>query len=141
MKVIILEDDRVEEVSEGYARNYLLPKKLAIKATPAALAAVEQRREQKQAELAQKRQEFQAVADKIAATKLEIKVDVGEEGKLFGSVTATEISRQLKAQLGLEIDKRKILLGAPLKVSGEHEVKIKLFQDLAPLLKVNLVAR
>jgi large subunit ribosomal protein L9 len=141
MKVIILEDDRVEEVAEGHARNYLLPKKLAIKATPAALAAVEKRHEQKQAELAQKRQEFQTVADKLSSALLEIKVDVGEEGKLFGSVTATEIAHQLKDQLGLEIDKRKILLGAPLKDAGEHEVKIKLFQDLVPLLKVNLVAR
>ena len=87
MKVIILEDDRVENVSDGYARNFLLPRGLAALATPAAIAAVEKRREKKQTEIEKKKQEMRASAEQLGALEVAITADVGEGGKLFGSTT------------------------------------------------------
>jgi large subunit ribosomal protein L9 len=136
MKVIFLEDDRVEDVSEGYARNYLFPKKLAIPAGKGELATVEKRRAQKKAEIEARRAEMRALADKLAATAIEIKVDAGEGGRLFGSVTTLDIAAAIREQAGVEIDKKKIELAEPIKLVGQHSFTIKLFQDITA--KVNL---
>lgn len=141
MKVIFLEDDRVEEVSDGYARNYLLPRKLAVLATPGALAEVERRREEKKAELEKKRAEMQALAEKLSEAEVEIKVDAGEEGKLFGSVTSSDIAEAIKERVGVEVDKRKIEIEEPIKVLGEYKVQVKLFQDITAFLKVKVSAK
>ncbi|MFH1387371.1 MAG: 50S ribosomal protein L9 [bacterium] len=141
MKVIFLEDDRIEKVSEGYARNYLLPRKLAILATPKAEALVEKRKEKKQAEVEQKKAELNAVAEKLAAGELEILADAGEGGKLFGSITTADIVKAIKESLGLEIDKRKIIIIDSIKMVGEHKVKVKLFHDIFAPLLVKVTAR
>lgn len=141
MKVIFLEDNRVEDVSEGYARNFLLPRKLVIAATPKALAAVEKRRDKKNAELEQRRAEMQAVADKLSALEIVVTADVGEEGKLFGSVTAADIAEAVKKTAGVEIDRKKIELNEPLKNAGDYSIEAKLFRDVTATLKVKVTAR
>ncbi len=141
MKVIFLEDDRIENVAEGYARNYLLPRKLAIAATPQAAAAAEKRREVKRAETDKKKGEMQALAEKLSALEFAISVDAGEGGKLFGSVTAADIAEAVKNKSGIEIDKKKIDLEEPLKTVGEHTVSAKLFADVSAKLKIIISAR
>ena len=141
MKVIILEDDSVENVSDGYARNFLFPRQLAISATPAAVAALGKRQAKKQAEIETKRQEMQALADKLGATEITITADVGEGGKLFGSVTTADLARAVKENSGLELDKRKIEIKEPLKTVGDYQVSVKLFRGVTASLKVKVAAR
>ena len=141
MKVLYLEDDRVEEVSVGFARNYLLPRKLAIAATTAVVAAAAKRQDKKKGEIDQKRAEMQALAEKLAAADLTISVDVGEGGKLFGSVTTADIAAVVKQSAGIDLDKRKIELLEPIRLIGEHSVVAKLFQDIHAKLKVKVAAR
>jgi len=141
MKVIILEDDRVENVADGYARNFLLPRGLAVSATVKALAAVEKRSAKKKAEVEKKRGEMQGVVEKLAATEVTVAVDAGEGGKLFGSVTAADIAKAVKAASGIEVDKRKITLAEPIKLVGEYHVPVKLFQDISASLKLIVAAK
>lgn len=141
MKVIFFEDDRVAEVSEGYARNYLLPRQLAAVATPAALAAAAKRQDKKLAEREQKKAELQALADKLAAAEFEIKADAGEGGKLFGSITPADIAKAVKQSAGVELDRRKIELAEPLKIIGDYVVPVKLFPEVTAQLKVKVSAR
>lgn len=141
MKVIILEDERVENVSDGYARNYLLPRKLAVPATPQAVAAAEKRREKKKAEMEQKKAEMQQLADKLSALEIEIPADAGEEGKLFGSITAADIAEAVKSAAGVEIDKKKIEIADPIKALGEHQASVKLFPEVKATLKIKISAR
>ena len=141
MKVIILEDDRIENVADGYARNYLLPRKLAQAATPQAVAAVEKRKEKKKAEIERKKIETQAVAEKLSAAEIVIEADAGEGGKLFGSVTPADIAAAVKKTTGIEVDKRKIDLREPLKAAGDYAVTVKLFQDITATLKIKVSAR
>lgn len=138
MKVIFLEDDHIEDVSEGYARNYLIPRKLAVLATPQAIAAAEKRKEQRKAELEKKRSEMQSLAEKLSSVEVVIKVEAGEEGKLFGSVTASDIADACKKTSGIEIDKRKIVLPDPIKVIGDYNIPVKLFSDITASLKVKV---
>lgn len=141
MKVIFLEDDRVEEVSEGYARNYLLPRKLAVTATAPALASAEKRRESKKAEVDKRKAEMQTLAEKLAASEIEIKADVGEGGKLFGSITSSDIAEAVKRETGVEIDRKKIELNEPLKIVGDYVVPAKLFQEVTASLKIKVSAK
>ncbi len=141
MKVIFVEDDRIENVAEGYARNYLLPRKLAFAATPQAEAAAAKRREIKLAELEKKKGEMQALADKLEKKEFTIKVDAGEGGKLFGSVTSADIAELVAKEGGVEIDKKKIELEEPLKTVGEHTVAVKLFHDVTAKLKIIVAAK
>ncbi|HVN67150.1 MAG TPA: 50S ribosomal protein L9 [Candidatus Sulfotelmatobacter sp.] len=141
MKVIILEDDRVENVADGYARNFLLPRGLAVSATPKALVAVGKRSAKKQAEVEKKREETRALAEKLAAAEVTISVDAGEGGKLFGSVTAADVAKAVKAASGIEVDKRKITLAEPIKLLGEYHLPVKLFQDISASLKLTVAAK
>jgi large subunit ribosomal protein L9 len=141
MKVIILEDDRVENVSDGYARNFLFPRRLAITATAAALAAVTKREAKKKAEIEQRQAEMRALAEKLSELDLVITADVGEGGKLFGSVTTTDLVRALKQAASLDIDKRKIEIKSPLKTVGDYVVSVKLFRDVTAALKVKVAAK
>ena len=141
MKVIILEDDSLESVSDGYARNFLFPRKLAISATTAAVAALGKRQAKKQAEIETKKQAAQALAEKLSATEVVITADAGEGGKLFGSVTTPDLARAIKQAAGIEIDKRRIEIKEPLKTVGDYLVTIKLFKGVAASLKVKVAAR
>ncbi|MDD5593376.1 MAG: 50S ribosomal protein L9 [Candidatus Margulisbacteria bacterium] len=141
MKVIILEDDRVENVSDGYARNFLFPRRLAAPATAAALIAVAKRQDKKKAELEKRKAEMHELADKLSALELVITADAGEGGKLFGSVTTADLARAIKQTAGLEVDRRKIALNEPLKTVGDYAVNVKLFQDITASLKVKVAAK
>jgi len=141
MKVIILEDDSLTNVSDGYARNFLFPRKLAITATPAALAALEKRQDKKKAQIEAKQQEMRGLAEKLGALEITITADVGEGGKLFGSVTTADLARAIKQTAGLEVDKRRIEIATPLKTAGDYVVSVKLFRDITAALKVKVAAK
>lgn len=136
MKVILLEDDTIKEVRDGYARNYLFPKKLAIAATAAAVVQMEKRRQKKSAEVEQQETEARDRAKQISEISVSILSPAGEKDKLFGSIGAKEISEALKEQRQIEIDRKKIVLPEPIKVLGEFIVPIKLFHGIVAKLKV-----
>ncbi|MFC1637478.1 50S ribosomal protein L9 [Candidatus Margulisiibacteriota bacterium] len=148
MKVILYkavpdlgEEDSLVDVSEGYARNYLLPKKLAATATPAALASLEKRRAANEKKLAEKKAEFEAMAQKLSELELSIATDAGEGGKLFGSVTTQDIAVAIQSAAQVEIDKKRIELAEPIRLVGEYSVPVKLFQDITAQLKVKVTPK
>jgi large subunit ribosomal protein L9 len=145
MKVILIDEIRglgsrgdVVSVKDGYARNYLLPKKLAREATPGNLKAVEQERK-KWALLAQQEKDAAAkAAESVNGIKVVVHKRVGESGTLYGSVTANEIADQLLAK-GIEVDKRRIELSHPIKSLGMHDVEVKLHREVAAHIQVEVV--
>jgi len=148
MKVILRKDepklgeaDTLVNVSDGYARNYLFPRKIAVPATAAETAALEKRKEEREKERAKKRAEFEELARKLAALELSIEADVGEEGKLFGSVTSQDIASAVHKTANIEIDKKKIELADPIKIIGEYKVPIKLYRDVSADLRVKVIAK
>jgi large subunit ribosomal protein L9 len=148
MKVILLKDipnigerDTVLEVSAGYARNFLLPKNLAEAATPATLRALEGRKQVREKKLHVEKAKMQELASKVQGLEISIKVDVGESGKLFGSVTSSDIAQAIKEASGIEIDKRKIILEEPIKTTGAFNILVKLFTDIEATVKVNIEKR
>lgn len=141
MKIIFLEDDRLEDVSEGYARNYLLPRGLAVTATAQAMAAAEKRKEKKKAELEEKKAEMRSLAERLSSIEIEVKADVGEGGKLFGSVTSSDIAEAVKKSAGVEIDKKKIEINEPIKIAGDYTVPVKLFHEVAADLKLKVIPK
>ncbi len=129
----------IVKVADGFARNYLLPRKLALPVTPGNLKHIERERAKFDAREAEERQGAQAVATKLAGIVVLISRKVGETEALYGSVTSADIATSLASQ-GLEIDKRKIQLHEPIKRLGEYEVPIKLHRDVVAPIKVKVVA-
>ena len=147
MKVILQADvkgtgkkGQVFEVADGYARNFLFPKKLAIEATTGNIQDIthkkvlEDRRKEKEKETAVE------LAAKLNALLIEVKTKTGEGGRLFGSVTSKEIADALKKQHGVEVDKRKLELKEPIKALGNYEVHVKVHPDVIATLKVHVFA-
>jgi large subunit ribosomal protein L9 len=128
------------EVSDGYARNYLVPRGLAIRATKGVVKQAEAMRRSRAARDARDREAAQGVADQLTGRRIEIKARAGEGGKLFGSVTAADVAAALHAQAGVEIDRRDLRLGEPLKELGAAEVPLRLHPDVEALLAVDVVA-
>ena len=135
------EEDTITEVSDGYARNYLLPRGLAVVATKKEESSAKSRLAEKEKKIAEKKAEFEELSKKLSALSIEIAVDAGEGGKLFGSVTAQDISLAVLEKAGIDLDKKKIELAEPLKILGEHTVLVKLFQDISANLKIKLTAK
>ena len=142
MEVILKEDvaklgarGDVVKVAEGYGRNYLLPKKLAIEATPANRAVIEQMKAAAVRRLAREKGDAQALAQQLAGVELAFTRKSGEHDQLFGSVTSADIAHELESK-GLQIDRRKIQLNEPLKHVGEFNVPIKLHKDVVVSVKV-----
>ena len=125
----------VVKVKSGYARNYLLPHGLAYEATPGNLKKIQQERDRLEAAENERRGAAQTIADKLAEVSLTFSARVGEEGKLFGSVTATDIAQQLEAQ-GYHIEKRQIDLHEPIKALGVYRVPVRLHADVKPEVRV-----
>jgi len=125
-------------VRPGFARNYLIPQGKAIFATEANVSELEHHRRVVAETVAKQLQELAAVKDRIEALSLEVKARVGEEGKLFGSVTALQIG-ELLTGAGIEVDRRRIELAEVIKEAGEHTVAVKLHRDLVAQLRVNVV--
>ena len=146
MQVILREDvDNLGKIGDlvkvkpGYARNFLVPKKKAIEATPKNLKAMEHAKKMVADRLRTLKKAAAADAENIKALSLVIKAKVGEEGKLFGSVTTMDIAEAAAAQ-GVKIDKRKIVLEEPIKRVGEFTVAVKLHADVTTDLKVMVAA-
>jgi len=125
----------VVKVKSGYARNYLLPHGLAYEATPGNLKRIQQERDRLEAAENERRSSAQTQAEKLEQVSLTFSARVGEEGKLFGSVTATDIAQQLEAQ-GYHIEKRQIDLHEPIKALGVYRVPIRLHADVKPEVRV-----
>ena len=125
----------VVKVKNGYARNYLLPHNLAYEATPGNLKRIQQERERLEAAENQRRGSAQEVATKLEQVSLTFSARVGDEGKLFGSVTATDIAQQLEQQ-GFHVEKRQIDLHEPIKSLGVYRVPIRLHADVKPEIRV-----
>jgi large subunit ribosomal protein L9 len=132
----------VAEVADGYARNYLIPRGMAIKAQKGALKHAEVLKKGHAARLYKQKGEFEALASKlIAEGPLRIAARAGEEGKLFGSVTAADIADAVATQAGVRIDRRDVHLEEPIRSVGVHEVRIKLFHEVEPVLTVEVIAQ
>ena len=146
MKVILNKDvenvgDKLEtvEVKEGFARNYLFPRKLAEAATPQALKDLEKRVKRNDTKEAARADEYKSLAKKIESSSVEIKADCGEGGKLFGSITSMDISQALKNSCSIEVDKKKIVLSEPIRTAGEHSATVKIFKQIEAKLKVTVI--
>lgn len=145
MKVILRADvdnlgrlGQVVKVKPGYGRNYLLPKGLAMPATEGNMKVFEQERRKLEQRMDSIRAQSRNEAERIEAAEVVISVRVGENNKLYGSVTTLNIAEALEGQ-GIEIDRRKIQLDEPIKELGDHEVEVKLHPDVRATLKVSVV--
>ena len=132
MKVILLEDVKgsgkkgeLINASDGYARNYLLPKKLAMEATPQALNELKQKEAAKERRLALEKQAALDAAAAVRGKTVRVTSAAGQNGKLFGSVTATDVAEELKKQYGIEVDRRKIALESEIKAFGTYNAEVK----------------
>jgi large subunit ribosomal protein L9 len=125
----------VVKVTNGYARNFLLPRGIAFEATPGNLKRIEQEKERLEAAENERRAAAQALAEKLEQVSLTFSARVGEEGKLFGSVTGADIAHQLEAQ-GFHIEKRQIDLHEPLRTLGVFRVPVRLHAEVKPEIKV-----
>ena len=126
----------MKEVANGYARNFLLPKKLAMQATPSATGIVEAQRRIIERNQARTQAEMADLAQQIEGKEVTLKAKTGAEDRLYGSITSIDIASALESATGLVVDKKKIELAEPIKQLGSYEVTIKLAKDIAAKIKV-----
>lgn len=145
MDVILLEDVKslgkkgdLVKVSDGYARNFILPKKLGLEATPKNLNDLKLQKAAKEKREREILEEARTLAETIAQKSITLKLKIGEGGRTFGSISTKEIAQALKDQLGLEIDKKKLVLSDPLRNIGTYTVPIKLHAKVTAELKVRV---
>ena len=138
MKVILQQDVRGQgkkgqmiDAAEGYARNYLLPRKLAIPATADAINTMNLKEKARKAEEARLKAEAQEIAGKLQNCPVKLSAKAGNGGKLFGAITGKEISEALMAQFGLDVGKQKIVLDEPIKAFGSYEIRAKLGYEVS----------
>lgn len=143
MKVILLEDVKslgkkgeVVKVSDGYARNMLFPKKLGIEATPGNMKNLEQKKKIDEKNAAEELQRAKEFAKELETKSVTVGIKVGSGGKSFGSVSTKEIAEAARKQLGIELDKKKMVLGSPLRELGETAVPIRIHPKVTANLKV-----
>ena len=146
MKVILQQDVRGQgkkgqliEVAEGYARNFLLPRKLAVPATADAMNTMQLREKAKKAEDARLKAEAEAVSEKLKNSPVKVTARAGANGKLFGAVTSKEVSDALKEQHGIDLAKQKIVMDEPIKAYGSSELKAKLGYEVSGTIYVMVV--
>ena len=128
----------MKEVSDGYARNFLLPKKLAAEATSDNINALKLKEKAKAAQIAKEKAQAQEIAQKLGGIQLTIRAKAGNGGKLFGAVTSQEISKALKEQHDIEIEKNKIVQAEPIKNFGSYTVKAKLGYEIVGQFNVKI---
>lgn len=138
MKVILLKDVKGQgkkgdliEASDGYARNYLLPRKMATEATKDNLNAMKQKEKAKEKQLAKEKADAEATAEKLESLVVRVKAKAGASGRLFGAVTTKEISDALNEQHGITIEKNKIVLSEHIKSFGSYKIKCKLGHEVS----------
>lgn len=147
MKVILLDNikgvgkkDEIINASDGYARNYLLPKKLAVEANAENMSKLNNKKESAIYKKDQEKQNAEELAKKLKGIMLKIKVKAGENGKIFGGVTSKEISENIKSQYNFVVDKKKIELKDTIKTLGSFNVSIKLFEGITADLRVEVIS-
>jgi large subunit ribosomal protein L9 len=147
MKIILRQDvenlgniGEIVVVKPGYARNYLIPNQLAYVATDGAIRALETEKKQYEVRKAKARQQAEVIAAQLAELQVTVSMQVGEEGRIFGSVTAPMVAQELELR-GFSIDKRNIMIEEPIKTLGIFEVKVKLHSDLVAPLKVWVIGQ
>lgn len=147
MEVILTQDVKslgkkgdIVKVSDGYARNYILPKKLGVEATKQNLYELKLQKDAEERRQQEILDEAKALAKKIEASTVTLKIKVGEGGKTFGSISTKEIAAALKEQSGIELDRKKIQLSEPIKNLGTYNVGVKLHPNVTVDLKVVVVA-
>ena len=148
MKVILTTDvkgqgkkDELVEVSDGYARNFLFPKKLAIPADAAAINIIKTKEAARQHKVDVEKEKAVTVAAKLAEITLTIESAGGSDNRLYGSVTTKEISEHLKSDYGIDLDKRQISLAEPIKTFGNYIAKAKLYGGISADIKISVTAK
>ena len=145
MKVVLLKDvknvgkrDDILNVSDGYARNFLFPQKLAVEAKPGTLKEIERKRAAQDAREAELRTEALAKAELLKNKIIVLQVKCGDKGRLYGSVTAAEVAEALEKQHGIKADKRKIDIGDPIRETGIREISIWLYSGITTKMKLDV---
>jgi large subunit ribosomal protein L9 len=148
MKIVLRDDVEklgqkgdVLDVADGYARNFLVPRGLAIKAETGVVRQAEAMRRNRSARELRDREAAQALADRLTGRTLSVPARAGEGGKLFGSITAADIAAAVQAQLGVELDRRRLGLDEPIKELGTVELPLKLHPDVVANLTIDIVAQ
>jgi large subunit ribosomal protein L9 len=143
VKIILKEDvpnlgqaGEIEDVADGYARNYLIPHGMAVKATPGALKDFEHRQKVQEKKHERMKKRAENLARRLTAQTLTFEVKIGETGQLYGSITNADIAEALEDELGEEIDRRDIPLSEPIREVGEHFVPVHLMEDVEPQVRV-----
>ena len=145
MKVILLQDvkslgkkGQLVDVNDGYARNYILPRKLGVEANNTNLNNMKLQKQKEDRQAAQELADAKELAEKLKDMTIELQVKTGEGGRVFGSVSAKEIVAAAKAQKNLVIDKKKLMIDEPLKTCGMHIIRIRLHKDVVGEFKVHV---
>ena len=148
MKVILLDNikgvgkkDEVINASDGYARNFLFPKKLAVEANSENMSKLNNKKEANNYRKDLEKQVAEETAKKLKEILLKVNVKAGENGKIFGGVTAKEIADTLKTQANIEVDKKKIELKEQIKTLGTFSVNVKLYEGVTGVLKIDVIAK
>ena len=147
MKVILLDNikgvgkkDEIINASDGYARNFLFPKKLAVEANNENMSKLKAKKQSEQYKKDVNKENAEKIAKKLDNITLTVKVKAGENGKIFGGVTSKEISEELKKQYKIDIDKKKIILNENIKNLGSFDISMKLFEGVTGKLKVKVIS-
>ena len=145
MKVVLLKDvknigkrDEILNVSDGYARNFLFPQKLAAEATSGTLKEIERKRAAQDAREAERRAEAEAKAALLKNKIVTLEVKCGDKGRLYGSVTAAEVAEALEKQHGIQVDRRKLDIGDPIREVGVREITVWLYSGVTTPMKLNV---
>ena len=146
MDIVLLEDvkalgkkGQVVKVNDGYARNFILPKKLGVEATPKNLNELKLQKANEARLAAEQLAAARELAEKLGKSSITVSIKAGEGGRAFGSVSSKEIAKAIGDQLGIDIDKKKIMLSDPIKSIGSFEVPVKLHKDVTARLAVKVV--
>ncbi len=144
MKVLLLADvkgkgkkDQIINVSDGYARNFLFPKKLAVEADAKAMADAKNKEEARLFKIEQDKAAARELAEKLQSVTVKIKASAGADGRLYGSITTSDVAEELKKQHGIDIDRRKISTDGAIKAFGSYTLDVKLYPEIQG--KINLV--
>jgi len=147
MRVVFLQDvpnvakaGEVKEIPDGYGRNFLIPRKLALLADSTAMAMAEKQRKLEARRHAEADAEAMELAHRLEGREITLKARVGAKDRLYGSITSADIASELQNSVGLVVDKRKVELAEPIRQLGSYEVAIKLAKDVTPKVKVTVTA-
>ena len=147
MKVILTQDikgvgkkDEIINANDGYARNFLLPRKFAVEANAQNMSMLQGRKDSANFKKEQEKENALKIQDKLSKIMLKVQVKAGGNGKIFGSITSKEIATELKNQYSIEIDKKKILLKDSIKELGVFNIEIKLYEGIIGKLKIDIIA-